>query len=518
MILKKLSILNYKNILQAEVSFSPEINCFFGNNGMGKTNLLDAVHYLSFCKSHINTPDSQLINNGQDMCVLQGNYDYEGREEEIFCAIRRRQRKQFKRNKKEYDKLSEHIGLLPLVMVSPADSELIQGGSEERRRFLDVIISQQDKPYLHALIQYNKALLQRNSLLKDQCIDASLYEVLEMQLDMYGRMVYEKRQMLVNDFIPIFNEYYQTICRSTEQVGLRYISQLEKGSLADMLAANRERDRILGYTSTGIHKDELEMTLNGHLIRRVGSQGQNKTYLIALKLAQYVFLSCRGQARPILLLDDIFDKLDADRVEQKNLDRQNFLKEDVGQHKAMVLAQALRDHYGIEVRAYPMYIDSAEQLKVVFKQMSGAYYRRTVPILIGSVDNHRARQEMEKWFRQTPTGIWIDAANEFHTGEVVAAVKKNGKMLSPSRPYYFPEIMRSREKRASELSCGVINQSSPQHRITNMAAAMLALSATLGILRNRFLPYKIVYFDVFKGNAIPVNAGAERGIFFEDSE
>ena len=294
MILKKLSILNYKNILQAEVSFSPEINCFFGNNGMGKTNLLDAVHYLSFCKSHINTPDSQLINNGQDMCVLQGNYDYEGREEEIFCAIRRRQRKQFKRNKKEYDKLSEHIGLLPLVMVSPADSELIQGGSEERRRFLDVIISQQDKPYLHALIQYNKALLQRNSLLKDQCIDASLYEVLEMQLDMYGRMVYEKRQMLVNDFIPIFNEYYQTICRSTEQ----------------------ERDRILGYTSTGIHKDELEMTLNGHLIRRVGSQGQNKTYLIALKLAQYVFLSCRGQARPILLLDDIFDKLDADRVEQ----------------------------------------------------------------------------------------------------------------------------------------------------------------------------------------------------------
>jgi len=316
MILKKLSILNYKNILQAEVSFSPEINCFFGNNGMGKTNLLDVVHYLSFCKSHINTPDSQLINNGQDMCVLQGNYDYEGREEEIFCAIRRRQRKQFKRNKKEYDKLSEHIGLLPLVMVSPADSELIQGGSEERRRFLDVIISQQDKPYLHALIQYNKALLQRNSLLKDQCIDASLYEVLEMQLDMYGRMVYEKRQMLVNDFIPIFNEYYQTICRSTEQVGLQYISQLEKGSLADMLAANRERDRILGYTSTGIHKDELEMTLNGHLIRRVGSQGQNKTYLIALKLAQYVFLSCRGQARPILLLDDIFDKLDADRVEQ----------------------------------------------------------------------------------------------------------------------------------------------------------------------------------------------------------
>lgn len=316
MILKKLSILNYKNILQAEISFSSGINCFFGNNGMGKTNLLDAIYYLSFCKSHVNTLDSQIIHNGQDLCVIQGWYEYEGREEDIFCAIRRKQRKQFKRNKKEYDKLSEHIGLLPLVMVSPADSELIQGGSEERRRFMDMIISQHDKSYLHALIQYNKALAQRNMLLKDQCTDASLYEVLEMQLDRYGLVIHEKRQVLVDDFTPIFNEYYQTICRSSERVGLRYVSQLEKGNLADMLAANRERDRILGYTSSGIHKDELEMTLGDYLIRRVGSQGQNKTYLIALKLAQFVFLSRRGQTCPILLLDDIFDKLDADRVEQ----------------------------------------------------------------------------------------------------------------------------------------------------------------------------------------------------------
>lgn len=314
MILKKLSILNYKNILQAEVVFSPKMNCFFGNNGMGKTNLLDVIHYLSFCKSHINTPDSQIINNGQDMCVVQGEYDYEGRGEDIFCAIRRRQRKQFKRNKKEYDKLSEHIGLLPLVMVSPADSDLIRGGSDERRRFLDLIISQQDKQYLHALIQYNKALLQRNILLKNQSVDTSLYEVLEMQLDMYGRMVFEKRRLLVESFIPIFNEYYQTICRSTEQVGLGYISQLADRNLAESLAANRERDRILGYTSNGVHKDELEMTLNEQLIRRVGSQGQNKTYLIALKLAQFAFLAREGQTTPILLLDDIFDKLDAARV------------------------------------------------------------------------------------------------------------------------------------------------------------------------------------------------------------
>ena len=275
MILKKLSVLNYKNILQSEVIFSPKMNCFFGNNGMGKTNLLDAIHYLSFCKSHVNTPDSQIINSDQDLCVVQGNYDYEGREEEIFCAMRRRQRKQFKRNK-----------------------------------------TQQDKPYLHALIQYNKALLQRNTLLKDQSMDASLYEVLEMQLGMYGQIVYEKRKKLVEDFTPIFNEYYQTICGSAEEVGLHYISQLEETELAGKLAMSRERDRILGYTSSGIHKDELEMTLGGYLIRRVGSQGQNKTYLIALKLAQFAFLNKRGQTTPILLLDDIFDKLDASRVEQ----------------------------------------------------------------------------------------------------------------------------------------------------------------------------------------------------------
>lgn len=283
---------------------------------MGKTNLLDAIHYLSFCKSHINTPDNQIIHNDEEMCVIQGCYDYEGREEEIFCAMRRHQRKQFKRNKKEYDKLSEHIGLLPLVMVSPADSELIQGGSEERRRFLDVIISQQDKQYLHALIQYNKAMQQRNVLLKNQCTDTSLYEVLEMQMGMYGGMIKEKRQLLTDEFTPIFNEYYQNICQSSEQVGLKYVSQLAEGELADLLLANRERDRILGYSSTGIHKDELEMTLGGYLIRRIGSQGQNKTYLIALKLAQFAFLAGKGNTSPVLLLDDIFDKLDAARVEQ----------------------------------------------------------------------------------------------------------------------------------------------------------------------------------------------------------
>ncbi|MDR1645775.1 MAG: DNA replication and repair protein RecF [Tannerellaceae bacterium] len=316
MILKKLSILNYKNIRQSEILFSPKMNCFFGNNGMGKTNLLDAIYYLSFCKSSTNTTDNLLIHNNEDICVIQGFYDYEDREEDIFCAIRRRQRKQFRRNKKEYDKLSEHIGLLPLVMVSPGDSGLIQGGSEERRRFLDLIISQQDRAYLHALIHYNKALLQRNIMLKNQSKDAALYEALEIQLGRYGRFIYEKRQEVVTDFIPVFNDYHLEICRSAESVDLRYISLLANDELPDLLMQNRERDRILGYTSTGVHKDELEMKLNDSLIRRVGSQGQNKTYLVALKLAQFAFLNRKGETTPILLLDDIFDKLDAERVEQ----------------------------------------------------------------------------------------------------------------------------------------------------------------------------------------------------------
>ena len=350
MVLEKLSVLNYKNIQQAEVSFSSKMNCFCGNNGMGKTNLLDAIYYLSFCKSHLHTPDSQIIHTSQDVCIVQGTYAYEGREEEVFCAMRRRQRKVFKRNKKEYDKLSEHIGLLPLVMVSPADADLIRGGSDERRRFLDLIISQQDKSYLHALIQYNKALAQRNVLLKEQCADASLYEVLEMQLGMYGQIVYEGRKRLVEDFIPIFKTYYQRICDSAEEVGLRYDSRLAEMDLTGALASNRERDRILGYTSVGVHKDELEMTLDDCLIRRIGSQGQNKSYLIALKLAQFAFLRGRGQTAPILLLDDLFDKLDANRVEQIiQLVREEgfgqiFITDTNRNHLDAILAATYRDY------------------------------------------------------------------------------------------------------------------------------------------------------------------------------
>ena len=314
MIISKISILNYKNIHHTEIECSVKTNCFFGNNGMGKTNLLDAIYYLSFCKSHINTPDNRIVCQCEDVCVVQGTYDYDGKEEEIFCAIRNGQRKQFKRNKKEYERLSEHIGLLPLVMISPNDSELIYGGSEERRRFMDMIISQHDKPYLNALLHYNKALLQRNVLLKNQGRDISLYEALEMQMDLYGRSIFEKRTILIDRLIPIFNEYHQQICSSGETVDLCYVSQLATEELASALRRSREKDLFAGFSSVGIHKDDLEMTLDKQLIRRIGSQGQNKTYLVALKFAQFAYLISKGVTKPILLLDDIFDKLDANRV------------------------------------------------------------------------------------------------------------------------------------------------------------------------------------------------------------
>jgi DNA replication and repair protein RecF len=283
---------------------------------MGKTNLLDAMYYLSFCKSHVHTPESRLIRNDEELCVLQGVYDYDGRVEDVFCAIRRGQRKQFRRNKKEYGRLSEHIGLLPLVMVSPADTDLIRGGSDERRRFVDMMISQHDKQYLHSLIQYNKALMQRNVLLRDHINNASLYDVLEMQMGAYCSQIYEKRGLLIDELTPLFNEYHGLICSSGESVGLKYESQFAESDIMKAFRESRAKDMAIGYSTVGVHKDDIEMTLDGELIRRIGSQGQSKTYLIALKLAQFSYISSKGLTKPILLLDDIFDKLDADRVEK----------------------------------------------------------------------------------------------------------------------------------------------------------------------------------------------------------
>ena len=319
MILKRISILNYKNLEQVELDFSPKMNCFIGQNGMGKTNLLDAVYYLSFCKSATNPIDSQNMMHHQDFFVIQGFYETESSDiEEIYCGMKRRQKKLFKRNKKEYTRLSDHIGFIPLVMVSPSDSELISGGSEERRRFMDVVISQYDKEYLEALIRYNKALQQRNTLLKnEQGFDEELMEVWEEMMAASGEVVYRKRCAFIEEFIPIFQTFYSQISQNKEEVDLVYESHAQQGNLVQLLKESRQRDQIMGYSLKGIHKDDLLMQLGDYPIKKEGSQGQNKTYLIALKLAQFDFLRRTGShTTPLLLLDDIFDKLDASRVEQ----------------------------------------------------------------------------------------------------------------------------------------------------------------------------------------------------------
>ena len=317
MYLTNLSIINFKNIREAELSFSPGINCFFGKNGEGKTNLLDAIYYLSFCKSHSNPVDSQNITHDADFFVLQAHYKGKEVQEEIYCGMKRKQKKIFKRNKKEYERLSEHIGRIPLVLISPSDEELIREGSDERRRFMDMVISQYDHAYMDALMSYNKTLQQRNALLKNEAFkDESLWAMYEEMMAADAEVIFHKRAAFIEDFTPVFESFYQNISGGKECIQLNYSSHLSEGNLTTKLFNSRQRDEILGYTTVGIHKDDLIMELDGHPIKRVGSQGQNKSYLIALKLAQYDFLKKAGKSTPILLLDDLFDKLDATRVER----------------------------------------------------------------------------------------------------------------------------------------------------------------------------------------------------------
>ena len=313
-----LALRNFRNYDALNVTFAPDCNVIVGENAQGKTNLLDAVYFLSFCKSSGNPIDSQNIRHEQDFFVIQGFYEAEdGTPEEIYCGMKRRSKKQFKRNKKEYSRFSDHIGFLPLVMVSPADSELIAGGSDERRRFMDVVISQYDKEYLEALIRYNKALAQRNTLLKSEFpVEEELFLVWEEMMAQAGEIVFRKREAFIEEFIPIFQSFYSFISQDKEQVGLSYDSHARDASLLEVLKQSRERDKIMGFSLRGIHKDELNMLLGDFPIKKEGSQGQNKTYLVALKLAQFDFLKRTGQTVPLLLLDDIFDKLDASRVEQ----------------------------------------------------------------------------------------------------------------------------------------------------------------------------------------------------------
>ena len=316
--LEHLTIVNYKNIHEADLFFSKNVNCFVGNNGMGKTNLLDAIYYLSFCKSFNNVPDSQVISHGDDYFMLKGYYELNGMPEDVQCGYKAKSKKSFKRGGKEYKRLSDHIGLLPIVMLTPSDSILLTGGSDERRRFIDMVISQFNKPYLNALIRYNNALQQRNTLLKQDppCTDMSLFSICEEQMDFYGQQIYAARKLFVEEFNPVFQEFYHKISLNREQVSLTYTSHFANGSLIPQLNEVRSRDLALQYTTRGAHKDDLVMLIGDHTMKQTGSQGQNKTFLVTLKLAQFDFLRRMGDTTPILLLDDIFDRLDGDRVEQ----------------------------------------------------------------------------------------------------------------------------------------------------------------------------------------------------------
>lgn len=322
MILKRLSLLNYKNIREATLELSPKFNCFIGPNGVGKTNVLDAVYFLSFCHSAYTSQDSMVIRHEAPFFVLEGEY-LENLDQDtklgIYCGMKRGTKKHFKCNKKEYKRLSEHIGLIPIVMVAPGDTLLIEGGSEERRRLMDMVISQLDISYIESLNRYNKALLQRNTMLKveDSEPDWDILSILEEQMAMEGEYIYQKRNAFVQELIPLFQRYYETISGGHEQVSLSYVSHCQRGPLLDVIRRDRMKDRAVGYSLHGIHRDDLSILLDGHPMRREGSQGQLKTFVISLKLAQFGFLKqANTRTMPILLLDDIFDKLDATRVEQ----------------------------------------------------------------------------------------------------------------------------------------------------------------------------------------------------------
>lgn len=318
MILEQLSLLNYKNIEQAQLTLSPNVNCLIGANGQGKTNVLDGIYFLSFGKSATALTDGACVRHDAEFMMLQGKYRSAlMEEEEISCGIKRGQRKRMRRNDKEYKRLSEHLGVIPLVMLSPADEQLVSGGSEERRRFMDIVLSQVSPNYLAALIRYNKSLQQRNAMLKqEEEPDAQLFEVLEEMMSMDAAVIYQERQAFVRDFVPIFQTMYARFCNAaSEEVDILYDTHASRGDLLPILVRDRAKERIVGYTLHGPHKDNLDLLMNGHNVRREASQGQTKTFFIAMKLAQFIYLKSMGEHRtPILLLDDIFDKLDAGRV------------------------------------------------------------------------------------------------------------------------------------------------------------------------------------------------------------
>ena len=316
--LKTINLINYKNFEQQSFEFNQKVNCFVGPNGIGKTNVLDAIYHLSFGKSYFNPIASQNIKHGAEFFVVDGRYLKQGKDEKVVVSLKKGKKKVIKRNAKAYERFSDHIGFLPLVIISPADRDLITEGSDLRRKFMDGVISQSDKSYLEQLIQYNRVLAQRNALLKhfasSRTFDLNTIEVYNDQLCELGAQIHLKRQAFIEIFTPIFMKQYERISNQNEAVSLQYKSQLAEQPLENLLKTSINKDRALQYTSVGIHKDDIEFQIGDYPIKKFGSQGQQKSFLIALKLAQFEVLKSQSGNTPILLLDDIFDKLDADRV------------------------------------------------------------------------------------------------------------------------------------------------------------------------------------------------------------
>tara|TARA_B100000780_G_scaffold36890_1_gene22964 strand:- start:907 stop:1986 length:1080 start_codon:yes stop_codon:yes gene_type:complete len=320
MYLQKLSLVNFKNFDSKTFEFEEKINCFVGQNGIGKTNILDAIYYLSFAKSYFNPVAVQNIQHHKAFFVVEGDYSINDRKEKIICSLKKGQKKILKRNGKAYEKFSDHVGQVPLVIISPSDRDMVTDGSDSRRKFIDGVISQQDKSYLKDLIAYNKVLSQRNALLKyfaaNRTFDAINLEVYDDQLIAFGSAIFKKRKEFLEQFIPIFNHKYQIISNENEEVNLIYKSQLLSSTYKDLLKNSLGKDKMLQYTTVGIHKDDLSFEIGDYPIKKFGSQGQQKSYLIALKFAQFEFIKQQSNLIPILLLDDIFDKLDESRVSQ----------------------------------------------------------------------------------------------------------------------------------------------------------------------------------------------------------
>lgn len=318
MYLKKISLFNYKNFSEASFDFDTKINCLVGKNGVGKTNILDAIYHLANGKSYFNPLAVQNIKHGEDFFVVDGEFEKNERAEQILCSLKKGQKKILKRNSKLYEKFSDHIGFIPLVIISPGDTNLIVEGSETRRKFIDNVISQLDNSYLQQLIKYQKVIIQRNALLKyfalNHVFENDTLSIYNLQLDSLGQAIFEKRKQFLANFIPIFNKYHFDITNGAETVQLVYQSDLFESDSLTLLEKNLPKDRALQYTSVGIHKDDLSFEIDNHPIKRFGSQGQQKSFLIALKLAQFDFVKKQSGEKPILLFDDIFDKLDEARV------------------------------------------------------------------------------------------------------------------------------------------------------------------------------------------------------------